>query len=179
MKSALWRQKRKNKRLLKENHFQVKACKMHTQKNEHDGTNWGTLLWHKNSTISFSRHIWLKSTEVSQTSADHTVFSCRGFKVFSANKDIQKIKSQPRAFPLLLLFAWRRAQHTEQTQPSAGSCWAPERVQGTSLLTSRTHHCQPSPACPAQALRITKTLDANQVFKRFYNMQRERRKWRK
>lgn len=70
----------------------------------------------------FKIHIWLKSTEVSQTSADHTVFSCRGFKVFSANKDIQKIKSQPRAFPLLLLFACLRAQHTEQTQPFAGSC---------------------------------------------------------
>lgn len=56
MKSALWRQKRKNKRLLKENHFQVKACKIHTQKNEHNGTNSGSLLWHKNSTISFSRY---------------------------------------------------------------------------------------------------------------------------
>lgn len=147
MKSALWRQKRKNKSLLKENHFQVKAWKMHTQKNEHNGTNSGTLTQKFDHQL-VNIHIWLKSTKVSKTSAVHNMFSCCGFKVFSANKDIQKIKSQSRAFPLLLLFAWLKAQHKEQTQSFAGSCWTPERVQRTSLLTSRTHHCQPSRASP-------------------------------
>lgn len=144
MKSVLRRQKRKNKSLLKENHFQVKACKIHTQK-------WAQ--WHQfiNSTLTqkcdhqlFNIYVWLKSTKVIKTSADHNMFSCCVFKV--------------------LLFAWLKAQHKEQTRSFAGRCWTSERVQRTSLLTSRTHRCQPSRACLVQALRITKTLDARQVF---------------
>lgn len=174
MKSALWRQKRKNKSLLKENHFQVKAWKMHTQKNEHNGTNSGTLTQKFDHQLSIYTFGWslLKSVRPLLFTTCSAAVDLR----CSVQTRIFRKSSLNHVLFLSCCFLpdWKLSTKNKLSLLQAAAELLNayrERVSSRAGRTTANH--------PVQALWITKTLDANQVFKRFYNMQQERRKWMK